>query len=102
MAKVDYKRFAQRTSVNGEGALTWDAGNGTRQCRAKVRNMSDGGLQLFVSRPLAAGWTACLTGELFECFGVVRYCQPADGGFIAGLEFRKAPYVRSDNASNPN
>ena len=101
MTRDDYKRYQQRANVNGEGALTWDAGNGSRECRAKVRNMSDGGMQLFVSRPLATGWTACLTGELFECFGTVRYCKPAEGGFLVGLEFGKAPYVRSEGA-NPN
>lgn len=97
MTMIDqgYRRIHQRTHVTGNGVLTWDAGNGARQCSATVRNLGDGGLQLLVSRPLSQGWTAYLTGEMFECVGKVRYCVPEQGGFLVGLEFSHDPYLRN-------
>lgn len=101
MTENAYVRAHQRIPVTGSGVLTWDAGNGARRCPTQVRNLGDGGLQLFVTRAMVRGWTAYVTGETFECVGDVRYCVPSDGGFLVGLSFRHEPYLRS-NGKTPS
>lgn len=91
---TNYRRAYQRMGATGRGTLTWDAGHGSRQCSVQVRNISDGGAQLLVSRPLAPGWTAYLTGEMFECIGAIQYCVEAAGGFLVGLSFERDPYAK--------
>lgn len=88
------RRLANRVRVSGGGVLSWDDGKRSYECSAQVRDTSDGGLQLLLSRAVPVGSTAYLTGETFQCLGTVRYCQASADGYAVGLSFVRDPYFR--------
>ena len=94
-----YVRGEERMDVRGSGKLTWDAGNGARDCAVAVRNISASGVQVVSKRALQPGWVAFLTGEKFECLGDVQYCRSTEEGYVVGMRFRREPYFRNTVAA---
>jgi len=92
---MQYQRLQERYQTTGSAQLTWDSGDGARECSARVRNINSGGAQLVTAKALEPGSVAYLTGDQFECLGEVVYCRTSAGSFVVGIRFRYEPYLRN-------
>jgi len=89
------RRRESRPSAGGAGTLHWTSPNGAKRALVSVRDMTDVGMRLEVPERLEANQRIRLSGENWECQGVVRYCEPAGDRFVAGVELTRPPYEKN-------
>ncbi|MBI3694026.1 MAG: hypothetical protein HY238_04180 [Acidobacteria bacterium] len=88
------RRREFRLLAGGCGRLSWTGPNGRKSARVSVRDMTDSGMKLDVPERLEANQHIRLSGEAWECQGIVRYCRLEGGGFVAGVELTRPPYPK--------
>ena len=88
------RRRESRLPAGGCGTLYWTGPDGSKSARVAVRNMTEGGMQLEVPDRLDVGQSIRLSGETWQCQGIVRYCRPERGQLLAGVQLTRPPYPK--------
>ncbi len=85
------KRFESRRPADVSVSLSMIGGE---TLRARVRNASDGGVQLEVDRPVEVGRVGKLDVAGVVVFGEIHYCKLSEDAYLVGMEF--TPRLRKD------
>ena len=89
------RRRESRLLAGGNGTLHWGGPDGVKSAMVSVCNMTESGMQLEVPERLQATQSIRLSGETWECHGIVRYCRPEGGRLVAGVQFTRPPYPKN-------
>ncbi len=84
------RRRSLRFPYRGAVLMVWDAGyRRTKYVRAKILELSEGGVRIEISEPLPVAAQVSLRAERFELFGAVtvKHSVRCGSKYILGLEF---------------
>lgn len=86
------RRRMDRIEAGGHAAVYWTSREGeSREVKARVRNVSDGGLQIECSQRFSNGFVVRLRGSNVECLASVRYCADRGDSYCVGLQMIGEP-----------
>lgn len=93
---VRERRREDRLPAVGSGTLHWFEGTQPRSATVDVEDVTESGVRLRATEPVAAGEMIRLTGESWECLGRVNYCNTVAGGTVLGIELTRPAYPKDD------
>jgi len=89
------RRREDRDVVEGKADLFWGGlGADIRHIEVDVRDVSAGGMQLWISRPIPLETAVRVAGQDYACLGVTCYCRPEGEGYSVGIQFTQDPYYK--------
>jgi hypothetical protein len=88
------RRREERLRTAGTAMLCCEGPAGRRALSVSVTNISHGGLQVEMQEPVDVSRMVRLSGENFECVGLVCYCCRDGGRFLAGVRFARRPTIK--------
>jgi hypothetical protein len=94
------RRRTERLRGSGQVNLDWTASSGERKATpARVRNISDTGMQVEVPAALDADQFKLdemvrVRGTSYECQGWIRHRVANAAGYLLGIEFLNQPYLQ--------
>jgi PilZ domain len=92
------RRTEERFPTAAKGMLYFVTPTGRRVVDVSLTNISQGGVQLEMQEPVEVPQLVQLSGDGFECTGVVCYCHRDGERFLAGVQFSRRPNLKQPSA----